>query len=316
MCSNNILIFDHYSTTQISIDTTLTRYSRIRDYFWNNPNDDRRQFVFSPFIVLASILAQTINSTVVSNQAITTFSGFNRVINHCPTILPQVQTNDLVSRKILFLWSLYYQNASQKDSGRFPNFVQVNPTDGNFVYCQVPKREKVNLLSFSEFTEAFDKFFWILIIAAGLSITIIIGVSKWPTLLSVLLSSGLSHKPNKLRAHSSFVLVIWMFCATILSTLYSGSVTSTLISPPEDDILSNIEDLERSNFTLLFQDQTYLTITKVTYELMPEIGLHSYLKVIKRMLRYAEAVPGVEASVILLFNKVNLSVVTDKRGKL
>ncbi len=304
MCTNNAIIIDHYQMTQFNINITLTKFNRIQDYYWYSQTYDRSKFLFSPYIVLASILAQSTNSTVVSQHTISnTFGHKIRSKNLCPTIVPFVQNNDLLNRGTLFLWNMYNQKAYRKKLTELPAFVQVHPINANFAYCQVPKIEKLNLLSFSEFTDAFDKYFWAILFAAGISITLFIGTSKWLTLFSVLLSSGVPHNLNKLKARSACILVIWMFCATILNTLYSGRVTSTLISPPLDDLLSNVEELEKSNFSLLFHDKNHLALTKLTYQLMPNVGLHRYVKVIKRMINYAVVVSGLEDSIVQLYHK-------------
>lgn len=118
----------------------------------------------------------------------------------------------------------------------------------NFFYCDIPKRLKISPWSFYMFAVPFDSY-----ICDCLLITFI-------TLLALLYLEGISPRLSFLSALFAFgtqplsncsgLFMLWMFVSIILVTFYSGDMTSTVISPPPEDVIKTLSELCAQNYTL------------------------------------------------------------------
>lgn len=223
----------------------------------------------------------------MQEASIQTFFYLGHDKNECPTIVPQVSSSDLVTRKIGYAWNLYYFPGTRKE---LPVFVESNPLDASFAYCKIPNIEEDNYINFSVFLKTFDAYSWLALILAFIAITVITGPKKWLATLSALLTYGSWQKLASLQISSS-LFVLWLFIASVINNFYSGLITSKLISPPQNEIFANIEDLQNNNFTLLFRGN-YLTVlgARAALQKLPASGIHPYLQVYRDMVNHAESV--------------------------
>lgn len=287
--SNNRLFFEFYFITQADIELALAKYSRLRDCYWTYPINRRLNDMSMPLIILANILAVATNKSLTAYLPLSSYQySLNPTELQNPVIFPLVQSLDMPYRRVNHLWSLYYK--SNLRSKFTPKFLQVSTVVSNFVYCQVPKREQIDVANFRDFTSTFDKYSWLGILLSGFGVTLVLGVKNWHICLSTLLTDGVVYLRRTLR-HSA-VFLLWMLSSLFLRHLYSARITSILINPPEDVTLPNISSLKQENYTLLFGGTTELIGSQTTYASIPFVGLSVSLKLLKDMIAKATYVNG------------------------
>lgn len=275
MYAHTLLYYDHYNTPEVLLKLTLTNYAVLRNYYWKSaPKDESR--TYSPFILLASLLATATNSTL---QSYPSFNGLSPLNRPFPSVLPQIQTNDVVNRRIPLLWKLYKNISSSFGK---PIFLQVASSDVCFIYCQVPSQIQTDLLSYSEFTSIFDLVSWIVLLCFGIIITLLIGRSNWLYTVSAFISDGVHFRRSKVNNFQ--LLILWTLAASVVRQYYSGTITSTLIKPNEDSIFNTINDLEANNFSLSFDSPQSMNASISAYQSIGSYGLHKSVKSLQQLL--------------------------------
>lgn len=80
--------------------------------------------------------------------------------------------------------------------------------------------------------------------------------------ISALLSPGVSGLQRRWRKSKLFIA--WMLACLVVSNLYSGEMTSQIISPVPDQAFESISDIERHNYTLAFNNIIALDMINAT----------------------------------------------------
>lgn len=277
--TSNIIIYDHYEINQENINEALSKYSRIRDYSHETSFKNTKLLAESPYIVVANIIASALNSSLISLHEYPEFVNKRSTTRNVPSILPKIETNDLIDRRVAELWMSYRKFTNFNPKQELSQFIQVHSMDANFVYCEVPKSKRINPLLFSDFTSPFDIYTWISLLITAILVTLVLGKSKWPIALSAVLSFGVS----KLKGQASkfqLILVMWMLGTCVVTQLYLGKVTSLVIIPPEDDILASLMDIKRNNYTLIFCNEHVLNMAKEAYQQVDDNHIDHTLRVL------------------------------------
>lgn len=66
--------------------------------------------------------------------------------------------------------------------------------------------------------------------------------------LTIVVQSGIAETSRR----KYVIIMLWMLCSIVLVTFYTGGMTSYVIKPPPDDVITSWENLEKSNLTLIF----------------------------------------------------------------
>lgn len=258
------LLFDFYGSTQDNIDRLLPRYSQLRNYY-AQPGINYEPTLPIPggagVYALAQVVADAINATLIA------YGHPNFRPGRYPILLPAVSEFGESNRTIDFVRREYYSNRSSYNYAvhmEFPTWIPVDHWEQNFVVCEHPRTKIISSWSFSVFLHPFDYLTWLLLSIAIILVSIFTFSSinsgckfvLLPT-LSALLSeetAGVGHEAGD----RSKLYVLWLFFCLVLAPFYTGDMASKIISPPKDDRMSTIEDLERENYTIIYGNQVTL----------------------------------------------------------
>lgn len=185
-------------------------------------------------------------------------------------LVPGIHTKTLLNTNNSNI--LYHRNGIYYETQLYANFLYV---DYNFVYCDVPKSGKVDLLDFSPLLLPFYPTVWFLTIASTgiLSLMILCKIkvkksvskdlrqrhaSELETFLNIVCSliSSLISCPVyfglKRELKYSELYCFWLFVCLILYNFYTGICTSLMIQPIPDKTLDELKDLVENNYSLLY----------------------------------------------------------------
>lgn len=244
---SNLLVMDVFGVSQIYIDEVLQLYPTLKDLHDEPP--------FHAILVHMSLwLASGLNYTLISFINLNLCQNAVKVVNSLPTI-----TGPILSNSLLRMYNI-------REDQTVSNFKYglKYPLAMNFIYCSDHTGfERVSILV--TLFEKVDSPVWICL---GISLAAVTIINAEPTqttihfwdsriplmaTLSVLMTSGPS---GKLR-RTSVVFVLWMFACLIFVTYYSGSLTSSVISPPREVRLRRMDQLLDRNFSFVFEQQNF-----------------------------------------------------------
>lgn len=261
MChiSNSISIFVVMLITQISKNAAgvrrgatylmyykqaVTNFSRFRDYFRdNNTSDELHNF---PRIIIFNIIAVAANATFYADE--NQFKKSDVVGCH-----PSVQLKSSIWGDEMFgFWITPCQLPPVSKRNR--SFVQLNTNHWSFAYCDLPKTAKISVWNFSIFTAPFDMWTWLLFLLSFCLVVAFSGLTlsrvssfPWVPTLSAALSLG-----TEALSRRSGLFILWMFVCQVIPTLYIGTIQSSLISPPMDDVMTEFHELQERNYSLVY----------------------------------------------------------------
>lgn len=154
-----------------------------------------------------------------------------------------------------------YHNISRKTSDiarvvaiELPQFFNIKKYDMNFIYCDIPTKMKISPWTLTLFTDPFDNSTWILLSASSLATLLYLKKDAPDSeIVQIVLSLVASALLFCTQGHfvRTSVFLLWMGASLILVNFYTASITSTLISPPQDDLMTKISHLVDRNCTML-----------------------------------------------------------------
>ncbi len=209
-----------------------------------------------PFYLVATILATKLNvSNVITKNWYSkdTYRKFFSDIN-------QYQKTDEVTIFVPAstfgkqVHSTYSQWKRFQSFAHKPIYVNVQNLEWNFVYCDLPRWKKDPLWNLSVLTSVFDLATWVGIAITILTTAVTLGPKQFHTNLMLLISSMLSGGLSGTIKSQKALIVIWLLLIRILVDIYSGGVSSRLISPPEELSLKSFGDLDRNNYSAAVSD--------------------------------------------------------------
>lgn len=271
------LFYMHPDTLNSStLEFIVTNMSKIRNYYFPieglGKPDNLIPVITS--IVLTSIIASNINATLITNDFLkNNYLGRNE--SDMPRVLPVVFTHSQETGNLSEVWHQYFVNRKHKklqkveQSDQFvvklPRFSFHKSSFMNFYYCDIPKKLKLSPWTFTLFTDPFGTFVWfnLIIIFSLVSLIIFVQVDRSEIGVSLMsmISSALSMGVVELPMRSK-LFILWLFCSMLVVNFYSGSISSTLIRPLEDDSIKTWSDLQNRNFTFFTNDDYYVNLMR------------------------------------------------------
>lgn len=215
-------------------------------------------FGCSPSIAVGDLVAKAVNATLISID--------HPRYDDYPKLFPTVQAFNIRN-----IWNNVYLSTSSPKY--LPEFLPVVATDFNFAYCSIPKRQVENIWNFSIFTKSFDVWTWLALCASVLLVSIF-AFSKWtkgysPIFLATI-SVVISPAPSGMRVNwgKSHIFILWMLMCSLVTFFYTGEMTSVVLRPPAEKTMGTVFDLERENYSLIFDGQRIFDILNLTMTLL------------------------------------------------
>lgn len=133
-------------------------------------------------------------------------------------------------------------------------------TSLNFGYCSEIRKERIgNGFAVAAILSVGDSATWICLVSSILPVSIfsIRGLThrqtkmetNFPATISVLLNGGGNFPSKRNRA---VLFVIWMLSSIVFTNIYSGLMTSKLISPNPDIRIRNVEELMETDYSAVY----------------------------------------------------------------
>lgn len=265
----------------------ILHYPRFRDFHKGSDKLMSHLLWYFPTLVFVNIIAEHANATVIEEDkhCATNAKDCGAKSGHkYPWIWPAVRMldNSMVKTTIFSTWS-QYQNSKNittppekiwnpsKVRKEMPTFLLIKVEFFNFYYCNVQTRLVVSPWTLSLFTDPFKVKTWIVWSVSFISVTtlLIINDSKngAGSIILLLFSATLQIGSNEFSTKSGLYLV-WLEMSMLLEFFYSGEITSTLISPPRDDIMSTFQDLRERQYALLTRNSVSAGVWNTTAQLM------------------------------------------------
>lgn len=249
------VLYNFYTASQSELDTVSANFSRFRDYY--NVDTHRTPKSGALFFILGNLVASAVNATLIIKGHPEYVKGKHG------TVIFGLNIFDAYNRTLDKYWRYYFHDKkNQRKSKESPKFVKTQPTSFSFSYCSAPQWKDEKIWNVIIFAHSFDIWSWLLLVLG----IIFVGYLKYPELskektfslrapdifstLAVLITPGTlgtNLKPTKL-------FVLWMLVCVILSTYYTGELTSHMISPSPEIILSGAKDIKKNNYSLIYSD--------------------------------------------------------------
>lgn len=129
----------------------------------------------------------------------------------------------------------------------------------NFAYCATKDLEDFSLQRISALLSPFSKMVWISVAALLVILPVIFIVlnhkltfSDYFSIMSTLSFNLLATSIKDKKVEARFLHVLWLHVCVILSNLYTGTITSVLIKPYDEETLRSVQDLVAHNYTTIF----------------------------------------------------------------
>lgn len=256
---------------RLQLNRALNYFFKIRDYHFgskfNPPNTGY------PSLIILHIAATSINSTVIVEREVCQVTG------HCnqalalpfPRVLSSYTVAQVYSKPILHLWKQAYlptkhslerfhkSFSHSSEMKQMPIFVLTRDLKLNFLYCSLPKKLTISAWTFTLFTDPFDQLTWKFLSTSFVLVAAILIISDSRNrdisrvfILTLCATLQLGTEPIS-RFPALFIL--WMTTSLILVCFYSGEITSAVISPPQDDVITEISEMRDRNYSLNFRSQ-------------------------------------------------------------
>ncbi len=298
---HSVLYYLDSSYNQSLLNSVIQNYSQLRSFH----NWPRRTH---PIVIFCNVVAQAFNATLESkmDNYYLTNPTQQTYPNQFPTIITTLDTIDVPHKTPSFYLKLY---STRNNTNEFPLFVAKDTYRFNFVYCDIPKRQRESLWSFTIFTSPFDIWTWILLILSLLTISKVTQISVKPfdfiaeilSNISSLLSSSIGTPTHKAGREKSFLFILWISCGIIIHTFYVGMISSLLVRLPEENVMKNLTSLYRSNYKLVYAD-------KGSLEFVKSLAISAKFAPLINMLNAARVLPEPNNLEALAF-KTNVAVV-------
>lgn len=249
------LIIDAFGLgNQTQMEYILHHRGRIRDQFTSNLSE-RADFILN--YVLANILAQITNTTLITNDhhladkySCNNSSPHSRILPIVKSFGGMLQAGNI--------WNCSRLHNSSKTNlisrpPELPLFIRNGPRAFNFAYCLDLQKTLISSWNFTIFTDPFDVWTWVVLISLLFLVSWLVSFSSQREFVPTFMSALAALLDNEMvHVQNSKLYVLWLFTTLLIFDFYSGAITSQLIVPPEETLLSRFADLERNNFTIIF----------------------------------------------------------------
>lgn len=260
----------------------IENYSRLRDYYArpNQLNIHLTHSYFYPWLVVSNIVTSAANRTLIEPEDLCDYvdnCDDDAETSNIPKILPRlpvVVVFEGYDYSALSIWDNHCslsKRCGSKFSGfsRFgeqrevesPSMSLVKSELINFAYCAVPQKVRVSSWAFGIFTDPFGNIVWIVLSISFTILSLVMYISKQSQTLTMLLSmfSAMILNSTHVSLRNSRLFMLWTFASIILINFYTADITSTVISPPPDDVITSFRELDQRNFTLHeWKEESYI----------------------------------------------------------
>lgn len=262
------LMYDFMRGSQKMLVKVLEKHGRLRDYFGDAKEAGRQ---WSIQYVIADLVAQGINATLIA-RGHSMFqdgghAGSNWTQSTFPRYFPMRRICDKRDETVEHVWNMFH--TSQNISQEMPSFVRRTDLDFNFAVCTVKDKKYDSSWSFSIFLDPFDSWIWASLIVALMLVGLLVKTTERlgfvPAFFSSISPLLLAGQSVRIR---SKLLVLWMMASMILVTFYSGEMTSLVIKPPSDLVMEKLSELEKNNYSLVFNQRFVLNFLNSSVNIM------------------------------------------------
>lgn len=222
-----------------SFHEIIANYSRIREYYRAGKNSEKMWDIGNyPGIVVANIIAESANATLITKLEAKEKWGFESY--------PEIR----VTYTAIWARIQDHKNDSHHFIDKVPQGVriaQILASGWNFLYADLTKQEKISVWDFRLFTDPLDVWTWLLLQTAYLFVVPLSGHFSGVIMpaLAATLSFGTTGPPTK-----SKIFLLWMLTCMLFGNLYSGELTSKIMIPPKDEVMTEFRQLVERNYTM------------------------------------------------------------------
>lgn len=210
--------------------------------------------------VLMDAIASGVNATLIAkdhrNFEAISFSSASWMESKHPTVFPETWLFDEEDRTVEYIWRKYF-NLSKYHATKMPKILHKDTMFHNFVYCGIKETKSDSNWSFNFLTNPIDTGTWLFInfVIVVISLMNYLGDGRQAsflkhllTAISPLVQSGV----YRFAKHHSGVFILWMFGSITVANWYIGDMTSQVIKPPPDKVITTWKELQSNNYTLIF----------------------------------------------------------------
>lgn len=247
-------------TNQDDVDHMLKHHGRLRDF-----HTGAYLYGWSAWIVLSNILAESINATLIAIGH-PNFDTELKLNSTQPRIFPGQRIFGAGGWTVEFLWKRYEFHL--KHRLELPVFVQEDALAFGFVYCSVPRRKWDSSWNFTIFTDPLGYYSWIGMLLALILTTLVLSFSResrgiLPSFFSTLSVLLTNFEESGVPRYSK-IFILWMMTCMLLVNFYSGEMTGQIVLPPQEDKMTRWEELEKHNYSVIFNKPFVLDIMNNT----------------------------------------------------
>lgn len=221
------------------VDAAIAYYTRLRDYFRPHKGINGDIFMWTmvcyPKVVVVNILAEAVNATIVPPEHEQN-AEYSEIRFYYSSFWNQRENDVLNDTNLTHEFPVGYQMA------------QVDAVGWGFIYTDITKKEKISVFDFSLFTAPLDWWAWLFLLCAFVLIVPLTGkISRViMPLASATLSPGTRGPPTK-----SKIFFLWVASCMVLGNIYSGELTSKMMVPLKDIVMTKFIELEQNNYTAI-----------------------------------------------------------------
>lgn len=254
----------------------LRSFPKLRDFHQGYDTEGGRPLYHFPWLILANTIAEGVNATLITpdccRQPVSKFPWILQTYSATEAATEGGSALTILERymglKFPKLGTPKRYLEPTKATSELPRFSLVSQEYMNFFYCGVPKKRRTYPWKFNLFTDPLDHWTWIFLLVFFLFIASILTYHDFnneeaPEIAQVLFSATLQLGTHRFSRHSG-LLTLWMGATMFLVFIYSGEITSTLIRPSENDIMTTFSDLRNQNYTPYISTAMNLGILKST----------------------------------------------------
>lgn len=280
----------------------LANFSRLRDYYNNSHGRILGTLFFYPRLIIMDTIAKSSNATfsLIRDNAWKADQG-----GYCH---PKVQYYSMTwGIDNLDFWSVPcdIKEGETTNGWRYsPVYVQLNQDPWNFIFCDTIKKEKYSIWQFTIFTDPFDLWTWFVLLVSLSLVTLTSAAFSGKAFISIILAefSSMFLFGTRPLSKGSKLFMLWTVMSLVIATFYTGAIQSTLIRPPNDDVLKTWDDLEARNYTLVMNEELRIFRNNlVSY--LNTIPFSHVGEVIRRLMGRSQFVVGDNVYLHLAFNK-------------
>lgn len=251
----SLIMCEHSFKTINFVETIISlehksRFNEIKNI--HLPSDELSNIAHVPLFLVAKLLAEKSNVTNLVDSYWGSPQAIKRFASKRAKISAQDESTSILTIFGAFFFDVYtpfYQWERFVQSPQKPIFVMTEIKYWNFIYCNLVQWEREPVYSMNVLTSIFDQNTWICLTLSLFGMSLILETRKFGDqfiiLISAILSSGISGKIRKQQVPFAFFLIL----IRIVIDMYSGNMSSLMISPPKEMSFKNLRELNNANFS-------------------------------------------------------------------